>query len=291
MGEYRGAIINVGIVATVAVPLLLGRSHRLRHLALNLFGAVISAACLVSALFVSNNGLLWALMVILVNSLTLTRRWALALNAGVIIILSAAAHLYLSPLHHVSWVTVALLICGFSLMSMDQLRVQRQLLARQANVDPLTGAGNRRLMVRHLRQIVDERRQDSSCGTLMVLDIDHFKKINDSHGHEVGDRVLVDVTRSIAGSLRKEDGFYRMGGEEFVILFRGMNSSAARSYLPDLHARLSGKVSTPDGPVSFSAGAATLEQGEEWSQWLARADRALYRAKSGGRDRLLFCGA
>ena len=287
-GEYHGALINVGIVAAVAVPMLLGFSQRYRHVALYLFGCTISAGCLISALFVSNNGLLWALMVLLVNTLTLSRRWALGLNIIVIVTLSASAHLYLSPLHHVSWSTVALLICGFSLMSMDQLRAQRQLLATQANVDPLTGVGNRRMMHRHLQDIVADRRREHNRGTLMVLDIDHFKNINDSHGHDVGDQVLVDITRSIAGSLRAEDGFYRMGGEEFVILFPGMDTATARSELPALHDRLSGRVSTSDGPVSFSAGVATLQNGEDWSHWLARADRVLYNAKSEGRNQLRF---
>jgi len=287
-GEHQRAIINIGIVATIAVPMLLGLSQAYRHAALKVFGSAISLGCVVSALFVSNNGLLWALMVLLVNSLTLSRRWALWLNIIVIVTLSASVHLYLSPLHHVSWSTVALLICGFSLMSMDQLRAQRQLLATQANVDPLTGVGNRRMMHQHLQEIVADRRREHNRGTLMVLDIDHFKKINDNHGHDVGDQVLVDITRSIAASLRTGDGFYRMGGEEFVILLRGMDAATAHSYLPALHGRLSGQVSTADGPVTFSAGVATLHSGEDWSQWLARADRVLYSAKSAGRNQLRF---
>jgi diguanylate cyclase (GGDEF)-like protein len=287
-GDHQRALINIGIVATIAVPMLLGLSQRYRHIALKGFGSAISAGCVVSSLFVSNNGLLWALMVLLVNSLTLSRRWALGLNIIVIVSLSASLHLYLSPLHHVSWTTVAVLICGFSLMSMDQLRAQRQLLATQANVDPLTGVGNRRMMHQHLQEIVADRRRGQNSGTLMVLDLDHFKKINDNHGHDMGDQVLVEITRSIAGSLRAGDGFYRMGGEEFVILLRGMDAVTAHSYLPALHGRLSGKVSTADGPVTFSAGVATLQGDEDWSQWLARADRVLYGAKSEGRNQLRF---
>lgn len=287
-GEYRGALINISIVSVVLLPMLLGLSKRYRHLALNLFGSAISMGCLSSALFVSNNGLLWALMVLLVNSLMLSRPWALALNIIVVVTLSASVHLYLSPLHHMSWMTVAMLISGFSLMSMDQLRAQRQLLAHQANVDPLTGVGNRRMMQQHLQHVVADRRREHNRGTLMVLDIDHFKNINDSHGHDAGDQVLIDITRSIAESLRAEDGFYRMGGEEFVILFPGMDAATASRELPTLHSRLSGKVCTSDGPVSFSAGVATLQSSEDWSQWLARADLVLYRAKSAGRNQLLF---
>lgn len=287
-GEYRFALINIGIVVTISLPILLCFSHRYHHIAVYLFGVTVTAACLASSFFISNNGLLWALMAIFINSLTLPRSWALALNSLIIISLSTSPQLYLSPLHHVSWATVAILICGFSLMSMKQLRTQRQILATQANFDPLTGVGNRRLMQQHLQDVVHDRRREHSCSTLMVLDIDHFKNINDSQGHEMGDQVLVKITDRIVSSLRSEDDFYRMGGEEFVILFRGMDSATAHRDLPALHGRLSGKVSSTNGPVTFSAGVATLQSDEDWSQWLARADRVLYSAKTKGRNQLRF---
>lgn len=287
-GDYTGALINTVIIVMVLGALWLGRTRRLQTAALNLFGSTISVACLMSALLVSSNGLLWAFLVLWVNVLILPRRWAMGLNALIILVLASAIHLYQSVLHQVSWATVALLMSGFGLMFTDLLREQRRQLARQAQIDPLTGIGNRRLMQQHLEEIAAERRRDRRSNTLMVLDLDMFKEVNDRHGHEAGDRVLEEFARSVAGSLRAEDGFYRMGGEEFVVLLRGMDLAAAREELPELHRRLSGRVSMPDGVVQFSAGAAALREGEDWSRWLGRADQALYAAKRAGRDCLMF---
>ncbi len=287
-GDLFGALINLLIIIMVFAALWLGKRRRFQPLALNLFGVTISVACLLSSLLVSSNGLLWAFLVLWVNALILSRRWALGLNALIILVLTSSLSLYQSLLHQVSWTTVALLMTGFGLMFTDQLREQRRLLARQARIDPLTGVGNRRLMQEHLEDITAERRRDRRVSTLLVLDLDMFKEVNDRHGHEVGDEVLAAFADSVAAALRTDDGLYRMGGEEFVVLLRGMDLTTARRELPDLHTRLSGRVSTPDGPVQFSAGAAVLREGEDWSRWLARADQALYAAKSDGRNCLVF---
>jgi diguanylate cyclase (GGDEF)-like protein len=287
--DRGGAAINSLIVVMVALVLLLSRYPRHSGLAIKLFGLTTCSAALLSSLLVSSNGLLWALLVMLVNALTQSRRWALTLNTVLIVVLTAATQLYDSLLHQVSWTTVAILITSFAQLSTDQLRAQRQLLARQANVDPLTGAGNRRLMQQHLQELASGRRSGERSATVMVFDLDKFKEVNDRHGHETGDRVLVEFVHSVHSSLRADDGFYRMGGEEFVMLLRGMDEPTARSYLPGLQQRLTGQVKTPSATVEFSAGAATLRVGEDWSHWLARADRALYAAKESGRNRLQFC--
>ena len=286
--DIRGAVINTLIVSMVLGTVMLSRKPAYAGLSLKMFGLTSCSAALLSSFFVSNNGLLWALLVLLVNTLTLSRAWALSLNAIVIISLTAANHLYENVLQHVSWTTVAILITGFSQLSMDQLRQQRTLLATQANVDPLTGAGNRRLMKQHLQELANGRRSGELTATLMVFDLDKFKDVNDEHGHETGDRVLVEFVNSAHASMRADDGFYRMGGEEFVMLLHGMDEATARTYLPELQQRLSGQVSTPSGTLEFSAGAAAMRKGETWSQWLARADKALYSAKATGRNRLAF---
>ena len=100
--------------------------------------------------------------------------------------------------------------------------------------------------------------------------------------------MLERFAASVRSALRLEDGLYRMGGEEFVVLLRGMSAVTAATALPELHERLSGSVPGPEGTIRFSAGAAILKSGEDWSRWLARADNALYEAKQAGRDRLVI---
>lgn len=286
-GDVTGAAINAGIVVLLTSALILGRIPSLTRVALVLFGFVISVSCLLSALLVSPNGLLWTYLVLWINFLVLPRNLALAFSAVIILTLTANYGLFDSLLQQISWVTVAVLIAGFGLVFTNQLREQRRLLSELATLDPLTGAGNRRLMQHDLQRAVAELRRGSRPSTLMVLDLDHFKRINDNHGHEAGDQILEDFASMVRSTLRTEDGLYRLGGEEFVVLLRNMDRHVAESGLKDLHRRLSGKLDGPEGPLRFSAGAAVLEPGENWSRWLARADDALYRAKHAGRDRLV----
>jgi diguanylate cyclase (GGDEF)-like protein len=287
-GDAVGALINAVIVAMLAAPLLIGRSARLRQTALILFGFIISLSCLLSAMLVSPNGLLWTFLVLWINFLVLPRNLAIGCNLILTLTLTASVNLFDSLLHQISWVTVAVLISGFGLVFTNQLREQRRMLSELATLDPLTGAGNRRLMQHDLEKAVAQRRRRRRPATVMVLDLDHFKRINDEYGHEAGDRVLSDFVAVLRDTLRTEDGLYRLGGEEFVVLLRDMDVDTARANLDDLHRRLSGKMEGPEAPLHFSAGAAVLKDGENWSKWLARADQALYDAKRAGRDQLII---
>ncbi|NBB92218.1 MAG: diguanylate cyclase [Gammaproteobacteria bacterium] len=287
-GDVSGAITNAAIVILLTTALVLGRMPRRTGIALLLFGVVISASCLLSALLVSSNGLLWTYLVLWINFLVLPRGLAISFNLILTITLTAHLRLFDSVLQQISWVTVAVLISGFGLVFTNQLREQRKLLSELATLDPLTGAGNRRLMQHDLEKAIAAHRRGNDTSTLVVLDLDHFKEINDNHGHEAGDRTLEQFASMVRATLRVEDGLYRLGGEEFVVLLRNMDRKAAEDSLQDLHRRLSGRVEGPEGPLRFSAGAAVLRPGENWSRWLARADHALYEAKHAGRDRLIM---
>jgi diguanylate cyclase (GGDEF)-like protein len=287
-GDSSGALINAIIVVLLVSTMLLGRVPRYKPHALIAFGSIITVSCLMSALLVSSNGLLWTYLVLWINFLVLPRSVAIVLNLLVTVILAANVWLFDDLLQHISWITVAVLISGFSLVFTNELKAQRRMLSQLATLDPLTGAGNRRLLQRDLERAIAEKRRARRDSTLMVLDLDHFKHINDNHGHEAGDQVLEQFVTMVRNTLRTEDGLYRLGGEEFVVLLRDMDRQTAQTNLRELHERLSGRVDGPEGPLRFSAGAATLVAGENWSQWLARADRALYQAKHEGRDRLMM---
>ncbi|MEW6694893.1 MAG: GGDEF domain-containing protein [Pseudomonadota bacterium] len=152
-------------------------------------------------------------------------------------------------------------------------------------LDPLTGVGNRRLMEVELAQAFTAA---GTGGTLAVLDLDHFKAINDQHGHEVGDAVLRDVAAVAQACLRKTDRLYRLGGEEFVIWLPHGGQAAAAVVLERVRCAVRAQVRVGERAVTLSAGAATHAPPEAWEACLARADAALYRAKREGRDRLVW---
>jgi diguanylate cyclase (GGDEF)-like protein len=285
-GDVTGGLTNTVIVAMLIATLILGRFPRYEQWALIIFGLVSSLSCILSTMIVGSNGLLWTYLVLWINMLILPRWMAAALNTFIILLYLFNPNLFTDLLHEISWAAVAFMFSTFGIVFTSLLRKQRRELAQLATRDPLTGTGNRRLMQHDLEQTIRGKGRRQKPATVMVMDLDHFKALNDEFGHEAGDQVLSRFAADVRAFLRAEDGLYRMGGEEFVILLRDMDEAAAREALPTLHERISGATHGPGGALEMSAGAATCKPGEGWSRWLARADDALYRAKASGRNRL-----
>jgi len=120
-----------------------------------------------------------------------------------------------------------------------------------------------------------------------MLDLDHFKSINDIHGHEAGDLILVNLVDIVATRLRSRDGLFRLGGEEFVVVLPGTGAEDAARLAGTLKRTLASTLEGPGGPVTASMGVAEMGEGESVRQWLSRADEALYEAKRAGRDRIV----
>jgi two-component system cell cycle response regulator len=164
---------------------------------------------------------------------------------------------------------------------------------KHATIDGLTGLFNRRQFeVRYAEEAAHARRHARPLA-LILIDLDHFKSINDTFGHEEGDRVLQHVGAAIPGVLRAEDSAFRYGGEEFVILLRDCSASAARVVAERLREALRATPVTLGTEaevrtITFSGGVAAAEAANSFKtdDLVARADGALYRAKRGGRDRL-----
>lgn len=171
-----------------------------------------------------------------------------------------------------------------------QLEALNAELVRLATTDPLTGVANRRAFreraTHELRRI--ERYGGGAC--LMMMDLDHFKQVNDSYGHDAGDAVLCEVAKRIAGQLRETDVFGRLGGEEFAILATDttmeLGASIAERLLTSMRAApiiwngLEITVTTSIGMTAMNQGDGSIDAA------LARADQALYSSKHGGRDRI-----
>lgn len=161
---------------------------------------------------------------------------------------------------------------------------------RLAQCDILTGVINRRHMHEVLeRELARQARGQGSPCTLAILDLDHFKRVNDGFGHGVGDQVLQGVVRTLQPLLRGGDVLARWGGEEFLLLFPRTSAPQARGALHRLQTALREAHVAADAPqlrITTSVGLAEHAAGETLDALLERADRALYRAKAGGRDRI-----
>lgn len=170
--------------------------------------------------------------------------------------------------------------------------LQEQLMARSrqlellAFTDPLTGLDNRRSMLRRLSAAISGARRHGRPLAAAMLDLDHFKTINDTHGHDIGDAVLIVVAERLTERLRKEDVVGRHGGEEFFVLLPDSGIEAADAAVESLRHAVADTpmtVGDHDIGVTVSAGLASWE-GEGAEELLRRADTALYAAKAAGRN-------
>jgi diguanylate cyclase (GGDEF)-like protein len=169
-------------------------------------------------------------------------------------------------------------------------RYERDVAHKLAERDPLTGVLNRRAILARLRSEFAKARQTGEPLSLLFLDLDHFKNVNDSYGHRAGDQCLRGVIEPIAGELRQGDALGRYGGEEFLILLPGAGASDAEVVAERIRRRVQEMPMLISGTrigLTVSLGVAAVD-GEVTlaDDLIERADAALYRSKSGGRNQV-----
>ncbi|MFI8465743.1 diguanylate cyclase [Stutzerimonas stutzeri] len=206
------------------------------------------------------------------------RRELLIASAGIISLLLAAVKLLIFVLSNRYF------------QSTEKLRQAHDQLAQLANTDVLTGVSSRRSFLTGLEaELARARRHDESL-SLLMLDIDHFKRVNDVHGHPIGDAVLKQFTATCASMLRAHDLFGRLGGEEFAIALPHTDPDGARSVAEKIRMAIEqAPLTTAAGniEITVSIGVAQTQAGQhEIDQLIAWADKALYDAKHGGRNQV-----
>lgn len=178
------------------------------------------------------------------------------------------------------WIVIAPAIGGAVHRLVQQVQRSNLSLAEASRTDPLTGLPNRRGWADIIERAAARAQRDRSSGCIAILDIDHFKRFNDTYGHDAGDALLVESAAAWGASLRGVDALARWGGEEFVVLLSDASLDKAQVSLDRL------RSATPRGQT-VSVGVTTWPPGEPVADAIHRADAALYRAKEAGRDRVV----
>ncbi|MFA5662644.1 diguanylate cyclase [Castellaniella sp.] len=186
------------------------------------------------------------------------------------------------------WYTEAQSLQRALLAGIGRARRTIRQLREAAQVDPMTGLGNRRGLEQMLAALVAQQQ----AFALVALDIDHFKVVNDTYGHAVGDQVLIAFARLVIEVVRADDTTFRVGGEEFLVLMPDADMQDAVQLAERLKSRLAAQPLLPDGKVlTVSAGVADWRLGLSVLAALESADQALYRAKRAGRNRVEAAGS
>lgn len=231
-------------------------------------------------------GTYWAFPAMLVCYCMLQRRLALLLSVSTLLVSTALVWhgLGLSVALRFG-TTLALTVIMINVVLNVLGDLQRALL-EQALTDPLTGAYNRRHLAQQLGQLARPESDVSGVNALLAIDIDHFKTINDRHGHAVGDAVLVSCVAALSARKRQSDMLFRTGGEEFVLLLPRTSVTDAQQVAESLRARIAETPFLPGHPITVSIGVGMQQPRHSVDDWLGAADRALYQAKHKGRNRV-----
>jgi diguanylate cyclase (GGDEF)-like protein len=198
-------------------------------------------------------------------------------------------------LHHSPWIGLGMLLAlagvHFAFAGMQLTRMSRALVHLSRH-DSLTGLLNRRAALDWLQIEWQRWRRQGEPLHLLMLDLDHFKRVNDQHGHAAGDAALVRVAEVLRATVRGTDLAARIGGEELMVALPGTSAEAAALVAERLRVGIAGQVLwSASGAVDLSVSigvAAAVWDDASLSQWMERADAALYRAKQAGRNRVVF---
>lgn len=176
---------------------------------------------------------------------------------------------------------------------MVELKENLAAMRIEATTDPLTGIGNRKLFDRRLKELVAVAREEKQPISIIFVDIDHFKSVNDTFGHQIGDMVLKRVGETLVECVKGRDLSARYGGEEFVVLLPGTPIKGAYVVAEEIRKTMAEKKLTRKSTgevlrqITLSLGIAELRHNEEADEMVARADAALYTAKRTGRNRTM----
>ena len=287
-GRLLAGTVDLLIVACVAAGTAYAWRTGRATFAATLVAVAYTLGCVVVAWLAGLPGLLWIYPAITANFLLASRRPAFVISALAIPLVAVGSGVLDTVAHTVTFVTTAVVVGVFSYVFASRAAVQRSHLEQIAMRDPLTGAGNRRGMDAELRIAIGAGARSGEPPGLLVLDIDHFKQVNDNHGHDAGDAVLVQLARLVRSSTRRDDRFFRIGGEEFAVLLPGTTADTLREIAEKLRVAVEREIHCGERAITISIGATLHRPGESPADWLARADAAMYRAKRSGRNRTVL---
>lgn len=284
-GEYVNALVDLAIVAvSLGNALYIWRHGKATQTASYITALLYSAGAVVVAYLNDPIFVFWLFPPLLANFFLLNAKAALTVNT--LMIAAVFPLTIIGPTAVESFaMVVSLLMCSSMAYVFARLTHQQQLMLEGvATQDPLTRLSNRRALDEEVRSSLEDFARNRTPVTLIMLDLDFFKMVNDKFGHNVGDSVLVELAALLTKRTRKTDRAFRFGGEEFMVLARNTRLADAVVVAEQLRAQIEAELKDPDGALTASFGCAELHEGESVEDWFVRVDKAVYQAKQNGRN-------
>lgn len=258
------------------------------HLGINLFG--IAPAIMLTIMFATYelgvSGSYWAFLVVLGLYFILPEKWAVITNIMFVAIIIPISLTVIDRPVAIRFSSVLLGTSIFAFLAMHEITKQHSLVKEKAITDSLTGLYNRSILQYTLNHAIELNHRSSTVTTLLMLDVDNFKKINDVYGHDAGDVVLKSLGMLLKNYFRETDTLFRIGGEEFLVLSYNMDEGTALNLAEELRIKIENYSLIPQQKVTISIGVAEIQPDMDWREWMKICDEKLYCAKSNGRNQV-----
>ncbi|MFZ6747544.1 GGDEF domain-containing protein [Undibacterium sp. Ren11W] len=286
-GNWALAAVDLTIVLViVGVMIFVWMTQKIRIA--SILATIFYSAGMLASVYVKGHALVyWVYPTMIAAFFMLNASEALLINTTSLVLLVVTLFDRMSLLDLSSVVITLILINLFSYIFSYRTNLQHLELNHQAELDFLTGVGNRRAFNRKMTELFrPHNARIDAC--LFVLDLDHFKYVNDQFGHAVGDQVLVRFCELMRSRIRAIDSMFRFGGEEFVIVAMRTDHESAKNLAEELRALVEGTIFIPNYQVTVSIGVAKRCEAESGDAWFQRADAMLYEAKQAGRNQIIM---
>lgn len=260
-------------------------------LPLNLFATMpIMAGCSLAAINVWGvTASFWAYPAVLTCYFVLPLHLARLANIVYLAIILPFGWYNLSPDVFARFYAVLISISIFAYLTLKEIALQHAQLHRLSITDVLTGLNNRFLLSDSLENAIFINQCEKAPMSILMLDLDHFKKVNDQYGHDVGDEVLKGFAAIMKANSNSNDILFRLGGEEFLILLHSADENQAIQAAEQIRSHVQKSKLLPEGELSVSIGVCELVCNKHRKDWLKQCDANLYLAKNRGRNKVVAC--
>ena len=285
-GEWLAGIVDTIIVLIVAsIFLYVLRTGKVR------IPSIILTLCYMSVMVAVNyiigpSLIFWAYPTMAAAYFLVKPSEGLLINATALVALLPALMIGTTNLEMAGLLITLIMNNSFAYLYARFSLQHQEKLARMATLDALTGVGNRAIFIDDMGKAIAAKRRFGTNLCLIMMDLDHFKQINDEHGHLTGDAALVSLMKLCRERVRGIDRIYRIGGEEFAIIATGIESDGAHFLAEDIRGMVAQSSLLRGIKVTVSLGIASCIPGDSIESLMGRADKALYRAKNQGRDQV-----
>ena len=286
-GRHAIGVAVVAVVLTLGIDALAIHFKKRPPIPFALLLVPMAAGMLLSVRAQGIYGALWSYPLVLFCYFVLPSRPADAASVVLLGVTTGMVHHYIGPgvaIRFFASLTLTIVVINIIRTIIRELQAR---LFDLAITDPLTGAFNRRHMASCLGDAVERHRRTGAPASVLLIDVDHFKRINDRFGHEAGDGVLKGIVALVTRRVRRLDRLFRMGGDEFVLFLPDTRGLDAATVAEELRGSVVGARLLNAAPVSVSIGVSELQANESADAWVKQADDALYRAKNDGRNRVV----